>query len=254
MLNSGIDCKCNNKTSKKGGNMTRNQIEFWRNVETNRSNVAQEQETRRSNLARELETNRSNLANEKETNRHNLATERLSQIQSDRNWTLGLQSNIETQRANKAKEKETKRSNLAREQENTQARLGDQAIRRRQASTAQYDADTRRILAQETMRSNRNNEAIALSNLTETRRANISREQETRRSNVAREAESYRANITSENLRRRELSERERSNQANENISVRGQNLNFVTSIANALARKKSNSVNPLDLLKLAVR
>lgn len=98
--------------------MTSNQLRYWQNVETERSNKAREKETNRSNLANEKETNRSNLAREKETNRHNLAIEALTS-----------QSNAEIQRHNAATEaaeanklafnyanlSETNRANLANE-------------------------------------------------------------------------------------------------------------------------------------------
>lgn len=102
--------------------MTRNQIMYQQNVETkrsnlanelesNRHNVATETETNRSNVAREQETNRSNLAKELETNRHNLATEGIGR----RQISLGYDQLAETQRANQAREVETARSNLAKE-------------------------------------------------------------------------------------------------------------------------------------------
>lgn len=91
--------------------MTRNQIEFQRNVETNRSNLVNETETNRANVAKEglqkeqnEETKRSNLAREAETQRSNLARE------------------TETSRSNRAQEAlgyanlaEAKRSHLANE-------------------------------------------------------------------------------------------------------------------------------------------
>lgn len=99
--------------------MTRNQIEYWRNVEIERSNRANEKETNRSNVAREAETNRHNVVTEKEVNRHNLMTELLtSQANAElakhyeRQDSLGAQ-NLELQTNQLA---ETVRSNLANEQ------------------------------------------------------------------------------------------------------------------------------------------
>lgn len=68
--------------------MTRNQLQYWANQETKRSNLANEQETHRSNVAdeterhrhntvTEFETSRHNVKGERETNRHNLASEKI---------------------------------------------------------------------------------------------------------------------------------------------------------------------------------
>ena len=45
--------------------MTSNQLSFYKNLETERSNRANEFETNRSNLAKETETNRANLEKER---------------------------------------------------------------------------------------------------------------------------------------------------------------------------------------------
>lgn len=58
--------------------MTTNQIAYWANQETARSNLARETETNRSNIAKETETHRSNVVNETETHRSNLAKESLT--------------------------------------------------------------------------------------------------------------------------------------------------------------------------------
>lgn len=55
--------------------MTRNQLSFQENLETNRHNLATESENYRSNLAHERETHRANLAQEAETFRANRARE-----------------------------------------------------------------------------------------------------------------------------------------------------------------------------------
>lgn len=80
--------------------MTRNQLQYWA-----------DRETARSNQAREVETQRSNFAKEMEDKRHHQELERLTE-----------QSNLETARANAAKElltsqqiSETIRSNQANE-------------------------------------------------------------------------------------------------------------------------------------------
>lgn len=80
--------------------MTGNQIQYQRNVETERHNRVTEEEQKRSNLANERETFRHNYAGEvlgtqtlRETKRHNLATE-----------STQLMSIYETTRHNKVME------------------------------------------------------------------------------------------------------------------------------------------------------
>lgn len=54
--------------------MTQNQIAYWAN-----------QETERSNKAKETETNRHNVVTEKETQRHNTKTETTDRINANAN-------------------------------------------------------------------------------------------------------------------------------------------------------------------------
>lgn len=112
--------------------MTRNQIDYWKNVETERHNRAVEAqglvdldlkrqantisagslaETQRSNQAREAETNRSNLAKEanellrtNETIRHNQATESETHRSNVVQENLSNRSLKETQRHNEVTE------------------------------------------------------------------------------------------------------------------------------------------------------
>lgn len=70
--------------------MTRNQLTYWSNQETIRTNKANEAEIKRSNKAREAETKR-----------HNRAMEELSQ----QGYLLTSQAQAETARSNAAKEK-----------------------------------------------------------------------------------------------------------------------------------------------------
>lgn len=99
--------------------MTSNQLRYWGNVETERSNRARERETHRANRESEKETHRANVARETETHRHNVETERLTS-----------QANAESARHNQATElqaqtnlafnyaelAETKRSHMANEE------------------------------------------------------------------------------------------------------------------------------------------
>lgn len=105
--------------------MTANQIAYQRNLETNRSNLAQEVETKRHNLrsedlgiknlieqqrhnyATEAEANRSNLAKEMETTRSNRARESLTAAYNTAQISQGWASIRETQRSNLAREEDT---------------------------------------------------------------------------------------------------------------------------------------------------
>lgn len=72
--------------------MTQNQLTYWANQETARSNLARETETNRHNVETERETHRANVADETERNRSNRAREyetnrsnvRNEQIQQDK--------------------------------------------------------------------------------------------------------------------------------------------------------------------------
>lgn len=201
--------------------MTNNQIQYWRNVEQRRANTANELETRRSNVSREAETSR-----------HNKEMERL-QRKSNANTLLGIQTN---ERIAMQQLSETSRANKAKERELETSRIADTNIRRRQASTANYNALTSRAVADETARSNRAREEYNLSSLAELQRSNVSNEA----------TRAYQATIadytakTNRDLNERRLLEQRRSNQASELIQRRGQNLQLVGNLANALARSAS--------------
>lgn len=142
--------------------MTANQINYWKNVETERHNRELEKqgleqlrlkeaeiaETRRANVAREVENFRSNTAQEAETNRSNLARE---------------QNNVLITANEIAKAQETARSNQAYEsigRTNASANLVQAAASTSQAATAAQNAATRQREQQETVRSNKSNEMI----------------------------------------------------------------------------------------------
>lgn len=192
--------------------MTRNQIEYSKLLETQRSNRAQEAQTRiRDENARALgfanlgETNRHNLVTESqnqlaldETSRHNLATEKHNAAvlaESARHnletESLGRDTLSETVRHNQAAESETNRHNLSTE------------------SIQQYQADTARYSALETSRHNLASEVeLGRHNLAteaETERSNRAREVENERSNRAREDETNRHNLQSEALGRSQV-------------------------------------------------
>ena len=66
--------------------MTANQIQYWRNLETERSNKAREAETERYNRASVAEQQRANLAKEAENVRHNKATEGVAISDTAQGW------------------------------------------------------------------------------------------------------------------------------------------------------------------------
>lgn len=132
--------------------MTRNQIEYQRNVETQRSNQAQEalkgrelEETQRSNKAREAENYRSNTAKEaenyrsnyareRETSRSNRAQEGLMYLRDQEvarsnlaNEVLKHQANLENVRSNQAREAENYRHNTVSESETKRSNLEHEA-------------------------------------------------------------------------------------------------------------------------------
>lgn len=237
--------------------MTSNQLQYWRNVETNRNNVAVETETHRSNLAREVETNRSNLARESETNRHNVATEHetnrhnvqteklgweqlrtnqyqfaktfvQNKINAQRDYNIRAGQLNETIRMNKARETENTRHNMASEQLSKY----DQEIRERQnkrsyaISQAQLRQEQSKI--EETKRSNMAREVNNLLAVKETQRSNVARETENTRSNVARENISMYSNAT----QRQRLDEDKRHNRTTEQLTRTGQLQKLTTDLA----------------------
>lgn len=201
--------------------MTKNQIEYWRNVENQRNNLAVEKETQRANFAKENEINRANLASEHETNRHNTAMERIG-LQT--NQIKAQQVSNEYSVANR-QIAETTRANIARETENTKTREENIKVQNRQASAAQYGALTNRYSQESQAERNLMSNRISLSNFKETVRSNQAREQELRRSNLAQEQiKSQLAELES-----KKINEQQRHNLKVEDLTKRGQNLNLVS-------------------------
>lgn len=232
--------------------MTRNQIEYLKHKETQRSNLRQEELTAaRDATARELgfstlaETQRHNIAGEEhnvhvlgEQQRHNIATEQHNVA------ILG-----ETQRHNLAQEEvaqgsldESRRSNLEREQierDKVQVSLGQLAL-----SRLGYEENVRSNLAREseTHRANVASEALrqsqidlGYSQLAETSKYHAQsislgygQLAETRRTNSAREAISL-----------GELQERQRANVANEALIKARDKMNFEETVRSNLAREE---------------
>lgn len=195
--------------------MTRNQIEYWRLKETNRSNRATEKETNRSNLARETETNRnnnllfgakmaelaettrSNVARETNTAianteqaRHNLATE-LAQNQLNR-------ANLMNAQTNRFNALENQRSHLANEM--NQSLQGVNSAMRNvmdyEISNRQLGESNRHNLASESILNYQNE--LRLKELNETSLHNRATEIEQSRHNVAQEREAMRSHTQNE--------------------------------------------------------
>lgn len=153
--------------------MTANQINYQRNVENNRHNLATEQETARNNRATEAETNRANLAREGETSKHNRASEKQARKELK-----------ETRRSHKANEKlgsltllETNRHNLATENQaaanlDLNKYLGELSASTSLAS-AQISADAHKYAAQLSAAASKYSADIGHQNTVE---ANLSKE------------------------------------------------------------------------------
>lgn len=201
--------------------MTRNQIEYWKLQETQRSNLEYERqgreqlaETKRSNLARETETNRSNLARETETHRANLMHEYQVDLQRRQDAYFTLRNQIETNRSNLAQEKIAKQRN----DEQHRTNVANENIRLIQALTNQRQAE----LQQQQIYVQRNEQYTrqAIANATN-------------RLGYAQLAETSYANRQSENLRQQQIAESIRSNMANE----------YIRTFANQTSAKNLNEV-----------
>lgn len=167
--------------------MTRNQIEFNKLLETNRSNLANE-EIQRTRAATDRELGFANLS---ESQRHNMASERMQVLSLD----------------------ETSRHNLATES-NARAVLEEQ-----HRSNVQHEL----LTAQQQAEQRRHNQAVEY----ETARSNVSREQEQMRSNRANEREAERAHRASETLRSAEVNESIRNHRALETLQSATVNQNI---------------------------
>lgn len=209
--------------------MTRNQIEYWKLVESKRANRANEQHARNVltyNYAVLNETHRANVARETETERSNRAVEMLTRQKNDRDWILSLRQLSETERANRVRERQAK-DELA---ERKRANKANELIARANSITQRYVAETGRFQQAEIVRSNVAQELLSheRNELTRTSqeisqrlgllthgeqvRTHIANEQlqrysnftsrlaqkETARSNLANETERHRANVASE--------------------------------------------------------
>lgn len=216
--------------------MTRNQIEYFKLLETRRNNRAVEALTRARDLANYrlgsgtlAENTRHNKAAESqqyavlgeqqrhnraqeaqttasldETSRHNKALETVSALDAATR-RLGLR---EDSRHNVAVETEQARANKAREQETQRANLASESIRR--AANA-ITSNLGYANVAESARRNTLQYALGQDQLSEQQRSNVTREVEAERHNRSTETEAQRSNVT------REI-EQTRSNLASESL------------------------------------
>lgn len=215
--------------------MTRNQIEYWKNVETNRSNLATELETNRTNLAREAETKRANIENER------IARERLAHdiAAFNQSHLLAVAQQREVSRSNESKEAEAKRSNIV----NEDIRNRDLDITSRKEKTTYAVSQQNLQLQKAILNQTKLKDAVAQSNqllqMQETNRANVASEQ-LRAKQLASEA-SYREaqkqlNYQQLNLQRKIAEETERSNRTSEMLTARRDTFTLVTNLAKSFA------------------
>lgn len=190
--------------------MTRNQIEYWRNVEDKRAHLANEQENLRSHLAQEAENRRSNMARES---------------QNYQNYLL---------------DKDTKSKSLV---ETKRSNLSSEKIRRREASTADYSATTNRLAHQEKMRSNLANEQQAHNDLLSRNAHYLRQDEEQVRTNLAREGETYRSNKQNEMVKFGQLQEQKQHNRNTEFAQTQGNYYNLVGNLAGTLGRVSSSAM-----------
>lgn len=183
--------------------MTKNQIEYLKLLESQRSNKAQESLTaKRDATTRELgfgnlaETTRHNLQSEAhnravldETSRHNVVVENETQRHNVSQEQLGRDQLLELNRHNTVTEGHTAQQIL----ESARHNQATESIERDKAATQRYQADTQRYSALETSRHN-----LAVED--ETSRHNVTSERETERSNRAKESETSRHNKAQESI------------------------------------------------------
>lgn len=135
--------------------MTHNQIEYFKYLESTRHNKVSEAETNRSNLANEQiasgnlsESIRHNIAAETETGRHNQATEQLEQGKLTESIRHNQAAEEENRRHNVAYEDETARHNIATESETNRSNIAHEAIAKDQLSeTKRHNERTELISA-----------------------------------------------------------------------------------------------------------
>lgn len=201
--------------------MTKNQLSYWQNEETKRSNVSREIETRRANQAAE----RQNYLNYVEAVRHNKEMEKLENQKN----TLQKYAN-QTNRTSVANNYMIGATNA---RENVRSNRSNETLIRYQNITARQNAITSRLnYLNEQTRVNEQNR-ISLLNLAEIQRSNQAREQEILRSNVANESIRKRQNYIASQT----LAEQKRHNVVSEKNQVLQAQYALVGSLSNAIGR-----------------
>lgn len=199
--------------------MTKNQIEYLKHKETQRSNLRNEELTaQRDATNREL-----GFGNLAEATRHNVATERHNAAVLDETSRHNLAT--EANEANKLLE--TTRHNQATER--VQELTLSESVRHNQVveGIQKQDANTRYYQYLESQRHN-------IASESETARSNLAREQEIHRSNLANEAEINRANLARE-------FETQRHNKSTEDLGYKQLSLGY--SQLNELSKYHSQSI-----------
>lgn len=223
--------------------MTKNQIEYLKLRETQRSNRAQEdlssQKIRNDYKIASAsldETSRHNVANEGigylsagETSRHNIASEALTAAAQSETHRANIAAESERARANRAQEALTKR-NL---DENERYHNMSNALGYYQAGAQYASVALGHAQLAETSRANRANEAIRRTSVAEEVRHNIAAETEINRSNTVSEAQRG-LNIQYSKQRNDEIV---RHNLVTENLQTASTAVNAATDVADTIVR-----------------
>lgn len=187
--------------------MTKNQISYWQNKETQRANYANERQ-KQQELA--------------ELQRHNLATEKLNKQIAKNNLRLGYYTAVETARSNRAREAN----------QYTQIMYQDLASKRNYSSQRQQNLINSRAQI-ENERANKERERYNLSSLSNLAQYYGAQVAETQRHNMNTEAISR----AQQDLSRRQLGETIRHNVRQEQIGSMQVGASVVSNLASSLIR-----------------
>lgn len=221
----GLGNEVNDEQSRREVVMTRNEILYQQNLETNRSNVAREIETARANRAGEAETARANQAREAETERSNRAKESqawASLQEQHRHATV-------TERQADRTQQEAERSNRAKESISW-GQLGEQ----RRANLANEQLKARQVNNQSTYWDE---------SLQEQERSNRAKEQQAAYDTEANKFLSLYNATSRESIARLDRESQESIHAAMNEVSKRGQNLQLIGKGIEALSRMGSDAV-----------
>lgn len=202
--------------------MTRNQIEYWRNKETERSNAQREREERRSNYAREAETQRHNVEMEKLQRRANRTN-----LQSVKNqYALGTSQLSETQRANLNNERMRELDILLQQR----SRMMSVANSRQGNLLRQQELQAQIARNEQTYRTNLANIGVSRD-----------RYQAEMGLGYKRAYQDYILGSRSRDIQERQLSEQMRSNRANERIRLASAGIQLAGTLGGSVLRGLSS-------------